>query len=329
MANRLRVKKISRVSLVHAGDDPEAQIVLAKADKCDHKNSKKGDSKCPDCGAKNVPVDVGKEGVPGKDDDGDTLDTVSTTLKKIGRKLSGPRRSKLEGIRDEIDSILSEDEGDPVGKATKTEKFDLPDDLPEEVVNYVKALEDTVMDLEDDLDAIVNGGGDDEDEDTEKSADDIVKAAPPEIQALVKAQQEELAKARAEASEAAAIAKAERDARLEKEYIAKGAALPHITGKAEDIGGLLRKVAEHDPETAEAIEALLTAANAAIEQGDLFKQASDPKRVTTGTAYEKMVEKADELIKADPNLTPAAAIAKVAETDSALYAEYLAEKKER
>lgn len=116
---------------------------------------------------------------------------------------------------------------------------------------------------------------------------------------------------------------------MEREFFAKAESMPHLNSETSELASLLRKIADAAPEEFEALEALLTSANRAVADGELFKQASTAHSYAGGSAYEKVVAKAEEMRAIDPALSTAAAIAKVAETDSALYREYIAEKKER
>ena len=153
-----------------------------------------------------------------------------------------------------------------------------------------------------------------------KAAEDAKLAkADPETRAAIKKAEE-----RAEAAEK--IAKEERDARLDKEYIAKAEKLDHLTIKAEDFGPVLKSAAEKlTKEEYEALESVLKASNEQIEKGALFAEAGAAGSVAAADAFGELQQKAQEIKKAEPKLSDAEALDKAMKDNPDLEAAYLAE----
>ncbi len=151
-----------------------------------------------------------------------------------------------------------------------------------------------------------------------------VRAALDKAEADRDAAKAEVAKAQEDAKEAGEIAKAERDARLTREYIAKAETLTALPIKKDEFGPVLKAAAEKlTKDEFDAIDTVLKAANEQIAKGDLFKSlganGDGPKlegAKATATA------KAAELRKADPKLTEAAAMQQVFKADPELAAAY-------
>lgn len=125
----------------------------------------------------------------------------------------------------------------------------------------------------------------------------------------------------------------EREKRLEKEAVSKAAAFEHIA-KADELGPVLQEVAEKcSPETVEKLEGFLTAAEARIVEGDLFKESGQTRmRLVKDTgnsdAWAKIEKAAEELVeKADQPLSKEQAIDRVLQTAAGkqLYADYVGE----
>lgn len=255
---RLSDMELDFVSLVASGDDPMAQVVLAKAE------DKSGEEA------------VDASIVPGNDL---LEDTVTDTVSK--------------------------------------------DDLDPEVVQYIDALEAEVETLgaqvekaEADLAAkdeqIAKMAPKDADSATEirKAA---LEKADPAIRALIEKQDEEIAKAHA-------VAKAERDARLEREYISKAEALPMLTESPAALADVLRSAADAlTPEQNTVLNTVLKAANEQITKSNLFSTMGTGGGETT---VSKSVEAAKaEIKKSQPTLTDAQAEALAYDQNPALLAQ--------
>lgn len=191
-------------------------------------------------------------------------------------------------------------------------------DLPQEVFDYIQALEEANADLISQVEKL--SADPDDDDDDFGGEDEILKSADPRIVEIVKAAQE-----RAEAAEM--IAKAERDFRLEREFISKAATLNHLPVSADEFGKVLKNTAEAvDADTFAALWRVLEAANAGVESGSLFREVGKSSFVDDGPV--SSIEKAAAAVQqSNPSLTKEQAIAKALEQDPALYTQYLREVK--
>ncbi len=149
---------------------------------------------------------------------------------------------------------------------------------------------------------------------SEESPEDILKGMPEAVRKMVE-------EARKEAKEAQEIAKAERETRLKQEYVAKARQLPALGIKPEEFGLVLKAVAEACPNEYPKIEAVLKAANTAIEKGELFKTYGSGGE-GSGSAWEEVQKKAEQICKSDSSISKEAAIAKVFREEPELYNRY-------
>lgn len=237
------------VSLVAAGDDPLAQVVIAKA--------------APSSGESNGSQEANMGEQIAKDD----LDPEVVAY--------------IEGLESEVD-ILSK---------------------------QVEDTEQVVTELSETL-AKMAPKDDEAAEAIEKS---LLAKADPAIRELIE-------KSQAEAREATAIAKAERDARLDREFISKAEALPMINTDKTTLGSLLRRISDAlSPEDSAEVEKMLAAANEQIAKSSLFDTFGHGGAHTTVSASVEAA--ATDIQKGDPTLTREQAIAKAFETNPGLLAE--------
>lgn len=204
------------------------------------------------------------------------------------------------------------------------------DDLPPEVAEYITALEDTVeatteaLAAEDPEFAAAVAGEDfdmsdepqyeiDADYEVEVDVDDVADAvlakADPAIREMV-------AKAEARAEQAEAIAKAEREARRDREFVAKAQTLPMISTDSGRLAQLLKAAEDYlDPEDTAELVSILEKANAAIAESNLFAEV--------GTSVAKSTPSLDaaaaEIRKGAPELTYEQAVARALDTNPDLY----------
>lgn len=194
-----------------------------------------------------------------------------------------------------------EDEDGPMSKSAE---------LPTEVYEYIEALEASNAELVSELEKMAEGDDDDEDDDEDK---DILKSADPRIVEILKAAED-----RAEAAEQ--IAKAERDYRLEREFIGKAAELDSLPVKAEEFGKVLKSVADVvQPDDFNAIMGALTAANSAVASGDLFSELGKSTAFDNDSPSSEINKAAAKIIESDPGITREQAIAKAVEANPQLY----------
>jgi hypothetical protein len=186
--------------------------------------------------------------------------------------------------------------------------------------DYIAGLEGLVEDaieagyLTEDGEIVDSADEGDEDEDddeapeaeVEKSLDSIMKSNPLVAEAIKKANDR--------AANAESIAKAERDARIEREMVSKAAALNFVPGSPEDMKDLLSESYGVSDAHGERVEKALRRANAALREGEIFKEAGNGLAV--GDTVETL---AAEIRKSDSSLTPEQAIVRVYEENPDLY----------
>jgi hypothetical protein len=177
------------------------------------------------------------------------------------------------------------------------------DDLPPVVRTYIDALEAKV-------EALTKAA---------KPEDPLTVAlakADPTIRAVIEKQQQEI-------QEATALAKAEREARLEREFLAKAENLRMISESPTELAGTLRKLYDADPDVAAKVEGLLKTADTQIAKGNLFTElGAGGAEITISKSVEG---RAEQLMKTEPTLSREQAIARVYADDPTLYEQELKE----
>lgn len=320
--NRLTDMELDFISLVPAGDDPLARVVIAKAAPVDEEDDDKEDEIVDDAEAaeeaeEDEIEDVDSDEEPemsdeeDEEEDEDVKKSADSVIDNDKREETGPDSFKL--TKDDLEKTEEN-----MGTISKS-------DLAPEVVAYVEALEDEtsllyaqvekgeteinqredqISKLQAELDELKASMTP---EDVEKSA---IEKADPVIRELLEKQAAEL-------EEFKEIAKAEREARLEREYISKAAALPMITADTASFGGFLRRAADAlTPEDNEMLEKIFKAANAQITAGALFDTiGTEGAEVTIEKSLEAM---ANEIVKANPGMTMEQAITKIYEQNPEL-----------
>lgn len=197
------------------------------------------------------------------------------------------------------------------GKMNDLDLTAVPADVVEHLEKTEKELEDAKARIEE-LEKSDEGDTTEE----EQSDDDIIKGADPAVREL-------LEKAQAEAAEAQEIAKAEREARLNREFLEKADSLPHVGGERGEVASLLKELSEKvDAESFAKVEEILRAANEQISEGELFKTAGMTGAGTTGDAYAQIESLAKNLQESDANLSFEQAFDKVLEENPNLYTRY-------
>ena len=225
-------------------------------------------------------------------------------------------------------------------KGNETQAPDLSGLAPE-VLSYIQSLQKNTEELTEaleestaTLDEIAAMGDDDaEGEDDEDDEDDenepegalvgksTLSKADAEIQKAFNELQTRLSKAEAQVI-------AERDVRLNGEYIAKAATLDKLSIDSSKMGPIFKSIAEKlDPEEFEALWSMLSNANEAVKKSGLFKEIGKSVDLGGSTATE-IIEKSVETLRAgDTKLTREQAVQKALELRPELYTEYLAERR--
>lgn len=229
-------------------------------------------------------------------------------MKKKGKKM-------MPKMEVEDDEEMEDDEEEmPMKKGKgKMKKDDDEIEIPAEVYDYIETLEAANAELVDTLSKLAEA--------EEQEQEDILKSADPQLVAIVKGLEE-----RATAAEA--IAKAERDHRLEQEYVSKAATLKHLPVKAEDFGKVLKGVADAlTEEQFSAIWQVLSAANANLSNSSVFGEVGKSGTIDADGPMSVIEKAAAALRQVDPSLTREQSIAKAVSADANLYKQYVNERK--
>lgn len=257
---RLSNMELDFVSLVAAGDDPLAQVVISKAAPTDKRT---------DGGAGSPTLSPNKTTEENKV--GDTIDKTDLAPEVV---------AYIDGLEAEVDTLSSQ-----------VEKSDAD----------IEALKSDVEDLR----GTLAKSAPKDDEAAEEISKALLAKADPAVRALIEKQQADLKRTEE-------IAKQEREARLEREYIAKAEALPMLSEEKATLAGVLRAAAEAlTPEQNETLTTVLKAANEQIAKSNLFDSFGRGGGETT--ISKSISAKVDEVMKADPTLTREQAEVKVYE----------------
>jgi hypothetical protein len=124
-------------------------------------------------------------------------------------------------------------------------------------------------------------------------------------------------------AEATRVAKAERDRRLDAEYLEKARGFSHLAEKPESLAKVLRKVADFDADLFVEVDRLLKAANEQIAEGNLYKALGAPAAVVeSGSAHERLDAIAKAKVADGSASDYPTALSKAAEENPDLYAEH-------
>jgi colicin import membrane protein len=158
-------------------------------------------------------------------------------------------------------------------------------------------------------------------------ADPATRAYIEKMEADRAADRERAEKAERTANEATEIAKAERDARITREFVTKAEGYRALVVKADEFGPVLKEASEKLSKAAfDEIERVLKAADEALSSTDLFKEQGRAREAQKAdSAYAEAVTRAAELRKSDAKLSQADAIAAVFKADPDLQARHLAD----
>lgn len=161
---------------------------------------------------------------------------------------------------------------------------------------------------------------------TEPTEDEVLKAAPAGVRAIIE-------KAKADAKDAvekaaaleAEVAKA-RDAAADLVAIEKAAPYKALGLDPSTIGVALRKMTGVDSEAADAIHVALTAATNRDAASGIFKEVGVNGQASGGSAYSQMTNIAKSMVAAGTAKTVEAAIAGMVDTHPDLMSQYFEEK---
>lgn len=297
-ANRLSDMEFDEVSLVTRPANQLSKVLLFKSD----------------TDSEEAMPEVAEEEVVESNEEVVEETTDETTEVEKGKMKKMP---KMEIEVSEEDDMEDEEEDMPMQKKGKMKKDESSEvEIPAEVVEYIEALESA----NEELMASIEKMEAEKQAELAQAEEEILKSADPRLVEIVKAAEE-----RAAAAEA--IAKAERDFRLEREFVAKAAELEALPVKADEFGMLLKSVADVlTEEQYDAIWNVLTAANASIAKSAMFGEVGKSSAPSDNDGPMNIIEKAAaRLMNDEPNLTKEQAIAKAVAADATLYTQYIRE----
>ena len=236
----------------------------------------------------------------------DEVFDLDDTLDKGGfKKRHNDDESEEDRIVDEDEAILRLKESKKKGVKK--------DDEVESMLNYIEALESANESLMAKLDEAEEEYVDDDNE--------ILKGADPAIVELFKAAEDR-------AAVAEEIAKAERENRLQREFIEKAATYDSLPVETATFGSVLKDASESmNADTYDALTTVLAAANEAISQGGLMSEIGVTKSFDAGSGMGRIEQVASVLQAENTDLTREAAIAKAVTEDPSLYDIYNEERR--
>lgn len=212
----------------------------------------------------------------------------------------------------EEDEILGTDNGADYSSMTKEETMPEDTGTVELTPEYVESLEEMVLQLQDELAAVKKSADD--------GKEDVLKNLDPKVADEVLTR---IAKAEARAAESEAIAKAERDTRITREYLTKAETkMEHLPGTASEKASILKGLNDIDTDLANKVEQMLISAN---EQAALGAIDDELGRDVLGdsTAMGEIEKLAKSLQASNSDLTYEQAVDKALSENPALYTKYL------
>lgn len=156
--------------------------------------------------------------------------------------------------------------------------------------------------------------------------EDLLKSVPEAVRKMLDDQKAAVVEALAKAEATESELRKERSARADELAIAKAAAWTSLTIDANEVGPMLRKMADLDAELASAVETVLAAANAQAESAGIFAEIGKAGRPEGSDAYEALSSLAKSAVEAGVSPTFEQAFVKVAEQNPDLYNRHLTEK---
>lgn len=224
---------------------------------------------------------------------------------------SEPRRRLLwkseDGEETNGDAIVPSNNAPKGGTMTAT-----TEELQETLAKAEKERDEALKKAQDAEEALAKSRKKKTNDDPEAEPMNKAELPAPVREALEKAEKE-AEQLRKEAKEAQEIAKAERDQRVTRDFIAKAEEYKALSVAPAEFGPLLKAANEKLSESEYAeLERVLKSADEQIARGDLFKEAGRggvPRR-SGEDGYQKALSKAQELRKADASLSEVAAMEK-------------------
>lgn len=155
--------------------------------------------------------------------------------------------------------------------------------------------------------------------DPPKPDDDPLAKADPAIKALIQKAQDEAAAATKKADEAEKMAKAEKDARLNVEFVTMAKAdLKDLSVKFDEFGPVLKSISEKvTPEEFKSVIDVLKTASKQLESAGIFNELGAGGSGTDVSDLDKAIKA--EILKSEGKLDYAAAAVKVTDEHPELY----------
>jgi hypothetical protein len=214
-----------------------------------------------------------------------------------------------EVLEDPNHSVTKADSEEYVEEEEEEEEEEVEKTEREAMLEYI----DTLEVANDELLAKLEGGP------AISKRDELLKSADPAIVQLIKSAEDR-------ASAAEAIAKSERDHRVEREFIAKAAEFENLSVTAEDLGPVLKAAAERlEEDDYTLLNKVLTSANEVIASGETFNEIGRSASFDSEEGMGRIEQVAKTYQATDPSLTREAAISKAVSEDPTLYDSYLKE----
>lgn len=191
--------------------------------------------------------------------------------------------------------------------------FGTKEDIPEDIKQVISEIDITKTATEEEPDM----GQNHESGSVEAILKNTENLPPEVVEALKKsADMEKQLKAAQDAIEL------EKNARLDREYLAKAASYTHLPEKGEDFATILKGLGTKAPEEFARIEAVLKAANDIISKSKLFEEVGKGGTPTPTSAWEEVEKRATEMVSKNASMTKEQAIDAVLTSDADLYTRY-------
>ena len=300
--NRLTDMEFDEVSLVTRPANQMSKVVLFKSDVTVSEESVNPEDQVEEVEAEATEEVAAEESVE----------------KGYGMKMK-KKKEMPAFIKEKMEEAEEEDEEEeemPMKKGKSKMKKDSDSDtveIPSEVYDYIEALESANAELVEEVSKLASSMQ----ESAEAIQEEIFKSADPRMVELVKGLEDRVASAEA-------IAKAERDHRLEQEFVSKASTLTNLSVKAEEFGVILKGVADRlTDEQYDAIWQVLSSANANLSKSGLFAEFGKSS-TTDNDGPMSIIEKAAATLRlSNPTMTREQSIAKAVSADTNLYNQYL------
>lgn len=207
-------------------------------------------------------------------------DDPIAALEKVGRKMAGKRLAQFKSALEVLSGLLSELNDASEDSEENAKESEMSKKTEAATEPQAEASAEVVK------------------------ADAVVETAPaPQDDAIAK-MAAEVADLRKRAEAAEAVAKAERDARLTAEWIAKAEGFSNLTVAAGTLGPILKRASETlSAEDMGELERVLAAAHEQVGKSALFETVGKAGDDSVGNAWEKVEALAKAEVEKNPKLT--------------------------